>query len=200
MRSRRSHGEIPSRKGYPGYMYSDLATLYERAGCIRGLPGHADPAADPDHARRRHRPPDSRPHRLHHRRPDRAVARARPARHLSTDPRAAEPVAADEGRYRRKLHARRPPGPRPASSSPLTHAPSGAHAGKRGGRAGPARRRPPLSRLRHAFEKRPPAQPGPRTLEESMDDGLAALAGPAAHRAHAAVRRADRGAPRRRAP
>ena len=34
-----SRGEIPSRKGYPGYMYSDLATLYERAGRIRGLPG-----------------------------------------------------------------------------------------------------------------------------------------------------------------
>ncbi len=34
-----SHGEVPSRKGYPGYMYSDLASLYERAGCIRGLPG-----------------------------------------------------------------------------------------------------------------------------------------------------------------
>jgi V/A-type H+/Na+-transporting ATPase subunit B len=34
-----SHGEIPSRKGYPGYMYSDLASLYERAGCIHGLPG-----------------------------------------------------------------------------------------------------------------------------------------------------------------
>ncbi len=34
-----SHGEIPSRKGYPGYLYSDLATLYERAGCIHGLPG-----------------------------------------------------------------------------------------------------------------------------------------------------------------
>jgi V/A-type H+-transporting ATPase subunit B len=34
-----SHGEIPSRKGYPGYMYSDLATLYERAGCIKGLQG-----------------------------------------------------------------------------------------------------------------------------------------------------------------
>ena len=34
-----SHGEIPSRKGYPGYMYSDLATIYERAGCIKGLPG-----------------------------------------------------------------------------------------------------------------------------------------------------------------
>jgi len=34
-----SRGEIPSRKGYPGYMYSDLATLYERAGRIRGMQG-----------------------------------------------------------------------------------------------------------------------------------------------------------------
>jgi V/A-type H+-transporting ATPase subunit B len=34
-----AHGELPSRKGYPGYMYSDLASLYERAGCIRGVPG-----------------------------------------------------------------------------------------------------------------------------------------------------------------
>ena len=34
-----SHGEVPSRKGFPGYMYSDLATLYERAGSIRGVPG-----------------------------------------------------------------------------------------------------------------------------------------------------------------
>jgi V/A-type H+-transporting ATPase subunit B len=34
-----SHGEIPSRKGFPGYLYTDLATLYERAGCLRGEPG-----------------------------------------------------------------------------------------------------------------------------------------------------------------
>jgi V/A-type H+-transporting ATPase subunit B len=34
-----SHGEIPSRKGYPGYMYSDLAQLYERAGSIAGKEG-----------------------------------------------------------------------------------------------------------------------------------------------------------------
>ncbi len=34
-----SHGEIPSRKGYPGYLYSDLASIYERAGSIAGLPG-----------------------------------------------------------------------------------------------------------------------------------------------------------------
>ena len=29
-----SKGEIPGRKGYPGYLYSDLASLYERAGVI----------------------------------------------------------------------------------------------------------------------------------------------------------------------
>ncbi|MGK7296333.1 MAG: V-type ATP synthase subunit B [Candidatus Wenzhouxiangella sp. M2_3B_020] len=33
------HGEIPARKGYPGYMYSDLASLFERAGRIRGCDG-----------------------------------------------------------------------------------------------------------------------------------------------------------------
>jgi len=32
-------GETPGRKAFPGYMYSDLATLYERAGCVHGLPG-----------------------------------------------------------------------------------------------------------------------------------------------------------------
>lgn len=34
-----ARGEIPSRKGYPGYLYSDLAELYERSGMIRGRPG-----------------------------------------------------------------------------------------------------------------------------------------------------------------
>lgn len=32
-------GEIPSRKGYPGYLYSDLASIYERAGMIEGKQG-----------------------------------------------------------------------------------------------------------------------------------------------------------------
>ena len=32
-------GEIPARKGYPGYLYSDLASLYERAGMIKGVNG-----------------------------------------------------------------------------------------------------------------------------------------------------------------
>jgi V/A-type H+-transporting ATPase subunit B len=31
--------EIPGRRGYPGYMYTDLASIYERAGVIQGRPG-----------------------------------------------------------------------------------------------------------------------------------------------------------------
>lgn len=34
-----SKGEIPSRKGFPGYLYSDLASLYERAGIIKDAKG-----------------------------------------------------------------------------------------------------------------------------------------------------------------
>ena len=34
-----ARGEIPGRKGYPGYLYSDLASLYERAGRIESSPG-----------------------------------------------------------------------------------------------------------------------------------------------------------------
>ncbi|OPL13806.1 MAG: ATP synthase subunit B [delta proteobacterium MLS_D] len=34
-----SRGEIPSRKGYPGYLYSDLASIYERAGRLKGFDG-----------------------------------------------------------------------------------------------------------------------------------------------------------------
>ncbi|MBR4385712.1 MAG: V-type ATP synthase subunit B [Treponema sp.] len=34
-----TRGEVPGRKGYPGYLYSDLAELYERAGKIQGSTG-----------------------------------------------------------------------------------------------------------------------------------------------------------------
>jgi len=34
-----ARNEVPSRKGYPGYLYSDLASLYERAGRIEGSEG-----------------------------------------------------------------------------------------------------------------------------------------------------------------
>ncbi len=34
-----ARGEIPGRRAFPGYLYSDLASLYERCGRIRGTPG-----------------------------------------------------------------------------------------------------------------------------------------------------------------
>jgi V/A-type H+/Na+-transporting ATPase subunit B len=34
-----SRGEIPGRRGYPGYMYTDLSSIYERAGMIEGSSG-----------------------------------------------------------------------------------------------------------------------------------------------------------------
>ena len=34
-----ARGEIPARRAYPGYLYSDLASLYERCGRIQGVPG-----------------------------------------------------------------------------------------------------------------------------------------------------------------
>ncbi|HUY45436.1 MAG TPA: V-type ATP synthase subunit B [Streptosporangiaceae bacterium] len=51
-----ARGEIPARRAYPGYLYSDLASLYERCGRIRGVPGSVTvvpvltmPAADITH-------------------------------------------------------------------------------------------------------------------------------------------------------
>jgi len=34
-----SKEEVPSRRGYPSYLYSDLATIYERAGRVKGMSG-----------------------------------------------------------------------------------------------------------------------------------------------------------------
>jgi V/A-type H+-transporting ATPase subunit B len=34
-----ARGEVPARRAYPGYLYSDLASLYERCGRVRGRPG-----------------------------------------------------------------------------------------------------------------------------------------------------------------
>ena len=31
--------EVPGRRGYPGYMYTDLSTIYERAGIVSGING-----------------------------------------------------------------------------------------------------------------------------------------------------------------
>jgi len=34
-----ARGEVPGRRGYPGYLYTDLSSIYERAGCISGKKG-----------------------------------------------------------------------------------------------------------------------------------------------------------------
>jgi V/A-type H+-transporting ATPase subunit B len=64
--------EIPGRRGYPGYMYTDLSTIYERAGRIRGNPGSVTqiPMLTMPDDDITHPIPDL--DRVHHRRPDRA--------------------------------------------------------------------------------------------------------------------------------
>ena len=73
-------GDVPARKGYPGYLYSDLAEIYERAGRIKDRRGSITMIPVLTHAFRRHHPPDPRPHRLHHRGPDRARRASSPTR------------------------------------------------------------------------------------------------------------------------
>ncbi len=111
-----SHGEVPSRKGYPGYMYSDLASIYERAGCLRGakgtitqLPILTMPAEDISHPI-----PDLTGYITE----GQVVldTRARPQGRLSADQRAAEPVAADGPGDRQGLFA---PGPSGAGEPAL---------------------------------------------------------------------------------
>ena len=98
-----SKGEIPGRKGYPGYLYSDLASLYERAGVIEGREGSVTqipiltmPNDDIT--------PHPRFDRLYHRRADRAGPLLGPAGRLSAHQCSAQPVPPDEGRHRRRLH------------------------------------------------------------------------------------------------
>ena len=140
--------EVPGRRGYPGYMYSDLASLFERAGRIRGRPGLGDADPDPLDARRRRHPSDPRRDRLHHRGPDRPLARARPARHRAADRRAALAQPPDERRHRRREHPRGPPRRRRPDLRLPRARPRAAepHLDRR--RAGALRRRPPHPRLR----------------------------------------------------
>ena len=55
-----ARGELPGRRAYPGYLYSDLATLYERCGRIRGRGGSVTVLPRAHHARGRHHAPGAR--------------------------------------------------------------------------------------------------------------------------------------------
>ena len=133
-RSPRPAARSPARRAYPGYLYSDLASLYERCGRIRGRPGSVTVAARADDAGRRHHPPGARPDRLHHRGPDRALRRGAgrgvypPVDPLSSLSRlmrsgaGAGPHPRRPPRRRRAAARRARPGPPGAASSPSSSA------------------------------------------------------------------------------
>ena len=94
--------EVPGRRGYPGYLYTDLATMYERAGRItrqERLDNH-DP--DTDHAGGRQDPPDSRPDRLHYRGSDNTFARTVPPSGIEPPIRCAAVAVPSEGQGHRR--------------------------------------------------------------------------------------------------
>ena len=137
-----ARGEIPARRAYPGYLYSDLASLYERCGRIRGRPGSVTRAAGADHAGRGHHPPGARPHRLHHRGPGRALrARCTPAASTRRSTRCRSLSRLMRRGAGAGPHPRRPPRRRRAAARGARPRPQVARARRARGR-GRAERRP----------------------------------------------------------
>lgn len=113
--------EVPGRRGYPGYMYTDLSTIYERAGRVEGRNGSITQIpilTMPNDGTmvtllslmiltrhfgvspHRYYSPDSRLNGIYHRRTNfRRPPVAQPA-NLSTDQRTAIPFATNEERHR----------------------------------------------------------------------------------------------------
>ena len=104
-----SKGEIPSRKGYPGYLYSELATLYERAGIVEGVNGSVTqlPILTMPNDDITHPIPDLTGYIT-----EGQIVLDRPLHGQSIYPqRSSVPVPADERRYRKRIYPGRPPGP-----------------------------------------------------------------------------------------
>ena len=167
--------EMPGRRGYPGYMYTDLASIFERAGVVRGSDGSITQLADPHDAGRRHHASDSRPDRLHHRRADRAQPGTAPARRVPADRRAAVAVAADEGGHRRGHGARASPLGRPAVRG-VRAGPRGTADGGHRRRVRAAARRPPGAGV-HGAVREGVHRPGRRAAHhrETLEIGWALL-------------------------
>ena len=116
--------EVPGRRGYPGYMYTDLSTIYERAGRVEGRNGSitqipiltmpndgrflAPQTTELADLRSRHHPSDSRSNGLHHRRSD--LRRPWPTQqgYLPTNQRSTLFISIDEICHRRRSHEERP--------------------------------------------------------------------------------------------
>ena len=92
----------PRTARLPGLHVHGPRVAVRARGAHPRAPGLGDPARDPLDAGRRHHAPDPGPHRLHHRGPDRALPRARPARDLAADRRAAVAQPPDERGHRRR--------------------------------------------------------------------------------------------------
>ena len=101
-----SKGEIPSRKGYPGYLYSELATLYERAGIVEGVNGSVTqlPILTMPNDDITHPIPDLTGYIT-----EGQIVLDRNL-HGPADQRSSVPVPSDERRYRKRIYPGRPPG------------------------------------------------------------------------------------------
>jgi hypothetical protein len=98
--------EVPGRRGYPGYLYTDLSTLYERAGRVEGRNGSITQVPiltmpnDGEFGSRladsRYHPSYSRFDRLHHRRSDLCRPSIAQQANLPTYQCSSLPLATDE--------------------------------------------------------------------------------------------------------
>ena len=175
---RSSKGEIPGRKGFPGYLYSDLASLYERAGIVEGSKGSVTqiPILTMPDDDITHPIPDLTGYITEGQIVlDRGTGCHRP---VSACVRAAQPVPSDEGRHRRGLHPR---GSRHTVQPAVRLLRQGA--GRQGaGSASSARRSCPqsdkqLMAFGRAFEQEFIGQGNTdRTMEQTLDLGWELLA------------------------
>ena len=118
-----ARGEVPEPQGLSGLPLQRPGLALRARRPHQGPAGLDHPDPDPDDAERRHHPPDARPDRLHHRGADRARRATCTGKGIYPPidvlP---SPVAPDEGRHRRRAHARRTTRVWPASCMPPTRA------------------------------------------------------------------------------
>ena len=169
--------EMPGRRGYPGYMYTDLASLYERAGRVRGGTGSLTQLMILT------MPDDDITHPI----PDLTgyitegqivLSRDLDRQGIdTTDRRAAVAVAPDERRHRRRQDPRRPPRPGRPAVRLLRPRPRGPPPDVHRRRERPAHRGPALPRLRRRVRAHlPRPRDQRRTLADTLELGWRLLA------------------------